>query len=171
MTRCSFCLLCVLVGYVLFRSCRYLIALILCSVGWLDSEGMRISVLVGFLYISKFRELFSFFILMSRKFSWLFSCLSMVKYIYICCAFVGTVNKLYKTHATNIKITHSNYLITQHNQNSHDNRMRGHKPLSRCVRSTMSPLPVDCITGLDLISSFLCPPPPRKALYFLCVIK
>ena len=98
-------------------------------------------------------------------------CLPYVKYclynvcVCVCCAFVALDNKLYTIHVTYIKITHSDYFITQHNQNSHDNRTRGHKPFSRCVLSTISPLLVDCITGLDLISSFLGSPHVKHYIF------
>jgi hypothetical protein len=43
-----------MVDNVLFLSCKNLIALNLCSVGWHESCGMMMSVLVGFLYMSNF---------------------------------------------------------------------------------------------------------------------
>jgi hypothetical protein len=80
MICCSSCFLWVSVRYVLFRSCTYLVALNLCSVGLQDSRGMSMSVLVGFLYISNLIGLFYFLIVMSKKCIRLFCSLSVVKF-------------------------------------------------------------------------------------------
>jgi ABC-type multidrug transport system permease subunit len=47
----SSCFSSVVVIYVSFLLCNYLIAVNLCSAGWHESAGMIVSVVVGFRYI------------------------------------------------------------------------------------------------------------------------
>jgi hypothetical protein len=67
-------LLFLVMGYVFILFIKYRIAVFLCSVGWHELLCMMISVVVGFLCMSKVSLLCTFLIVMSKKFSVLLIC-------------------------------------------------------------------------------------------------